>query len=112
MPKYMIERTISETANLSDDLQSIAQQSSLDSPFNSHLPERSNIMKRFILASLSVLALSITANSPAFALNQRFDTAHQSILNKLNQRMDKARQENLNSLNPRFEQERQSTLNA
>ncbi len=69
-------------------------------------------MKRFIFASLSVLALSITANTPAFALSQRFDTAHQSTLNKLNERTDKARRENLNSLNPRFEQERQSTLNA
>jgi DNA anti-recombination protein RmuC len=109
-------------------------------PFTRNL-KGATIMKRIVLATLSVLALTATA-TPALALsdrleearqqtmnklNERFEQSHrdtlnklserqeqerQEVLNKLNDRFDKSYRDNLNSLNPRFEQEHKETLNA
>jgi hypothetical protein len=81
-------------------------------------------MKRYILASLSVLALSAYA-TPGFALSDRFDEARRDNLNKgistevsLSDRFDEARRDNLNkgistevSLSDRFDEARRDNLN-
>ena len=59
-------------------------------------------MKRLILATLSVLALSTVA-TPTLALSDRFESARQQTMNKLNDRFDKEHQETLNKLNDRFD---------
>jgi hypothetical protein len=82
-----------------------------------------NTMKRYILASLSVLALSAYA-TPGFALTERFDEARRENLDKgistevsLTERFDEARRENLDkgistevSLTERFDEARRENL--
>jgi hypothetical protein len=80
-------------------------------------------MKRYILASLSVLALSAYA-TPGFALSDRFDEARRENLDKgvstevsLTDRFDEARRENLDkgvsaetNLTDRFDEARRENL--
>ena len=68
-------------------------------------------MKRFILASLSVLALATVA-TPTLALNSRFEESYRENLNSLNQRFEQERQETLNALNSRFDQSYRDNLNS
>jgi DNA anti-recombination protein RmuC len=96
------------------------------------------IMKRLILAGLTVATLAVAAASPASAitprfreahrmhndvkaftpaltteanLNQRFKEARDANLNKLNDRFEAARERNLNKLNQRFKEARDANLN-
>jgi DNA anti-recombination protein RmuC len=81
------------------------------------------IMKRFILAGLTVATLAIAAASPASAITPRFREAHRmhndvkaftpalTTEANLNQRFSDARDANLNKLNPRFKEARDANLN-
>ncbi len=80
------------------------------------------MMKRFVLATLTVIALATvvpTANAltnptdeipPTTPLSERFREAREGRLNKLNERFREAREGRLNKLSPDFERERQETL--
>jgi hypothetical protein len=86
-------------------------------------PLGGNAMKRYILAGLSVLALSAYA-TPGFALSDRFEQARLANLDKgisaevnLNDRFERARLANLDkgisaevNLNDRFERARLANL--
>ncbi|MBD1868837.1 hypothetical protein H6F95_16295 [Cyanobacteria bacterium FACHB-471] len=67
-------------------------------------------MKRIIIATLSITALSTVIDLPALALSDRFEDERQETLDKLNDRFERERQETLNKLNDRFDEERQRTL--
>lgn len=62
-------------------------------------------MERFILASLSVLALSTVA-APAISANNRFEQERQDTLNAMSNSLKVA------ARSDRFNQEHQDTLNA
>ena len=68
-------------------------------------------MNRFILASLSVLALSAVA-APSLTVSDRFEQERQDTLNAMGDRWMQEHQDTLNATNSRFDQERQDTLNA
>jgi hypothetical protein len=68
-------------------------------------------MKRFILASLSILALSAVA-APAISANDRFNQEHQDTLNARSDRFNQEHQDTLNARSDRFNQEHQDTLDA
>jgi hypothetical protein len=53
-------------------------------------------MKRFVLSTVSMIALTTAMVSPALALNDRFDDARQDTINRLNDRFDDAYGDNLN----------------
>ncbi|MCU0570998.1 MAG: hypothetical protein MUF49_31075 [Oculatellaceae cyanobacterium Prado106] len=65
-------------------------------------------MKRFILAGLSLFALS-AAYLPNSPIGDSFPT--QETRQALNDRFEEARRENLNSLNDRFDEARWNNLN-
>ncbi|MBD1868845.1 hypothetical protein H6F95_16335 [Cyanobacteria bacterium FACHB-471] len=68
------------------------------------------MMKRIIIATLSITALSTVISLPALALSNRFESERLETLDKLNNRFESERLETLNKLNDRFEEERQQTL--
>ncbi len=53
------------------------------------------MMKRVIVATLSMTALSTMIGLPALALNDRFDSERQQTINRLNDRFDSERQQTL-----------------
>jgi hypothetical protein len=59
-------------------------------------------MKRFMLVTASMIALSTTIASPALALNDRFGDAREDTINRLNDRFGDAREDTINRLNSRF----------
>ncbi|HEY9599587.1 MAG TPA: hypothetical protein V6C65_41965 [Allocoleopsis sp.] len=54
------------------------------------------MMKRIIIATLSISALSTVISSPVLALSDRFEEERQEIINKLTDRFEEKRQQTLN----------------
>lgn len=54
------------------------------------------MMKRVIVATLSLAMSSTLFTLPALALNDRFESERQQTMNKLNDRFDSERQETMN----------------
>jgi benzoyl-CoA reductase/2-hydroxyglutaryl-CoA dehydratase subunit BcrC/BadD/HgdB len=68
-------------------------------------------MKRSVLLTASIIALTMAIASPALALSDRFNDARQETINRLSDRFNDARQETINRLSDRFNDARQETIN-
>ena len=65
---------------------------------------------KFFNAILSVITLSAIAASPAAALSERFDRAHEQNLDKASGRFDEAHEQNLDKASGRFDEAHEQNL--